>query len=86
MIGSEEFSQLAKLRESEVRLFQCFLDTRLMLCRPEDPNSLRADEEVLEMTPGGRLRRKKPQVRPKKVDPLHELFLPSDSTKTGVLI
>ena len=57
-----------------------------MLCRPEDPNALRVDEEVLELGPGGRLRRKQPRVRPKKVDPLHELFQPSDPTKIGGLV
>ena len=89
MIGSEDLSQLSKLarlRESEIRLFQCFLDTRLMQCRPEDPNTLRLDEEVLELGPGGRLRRKQPRGRHKMVDPLHELFHPTDPTTIGALV
>ena len=57
-----------------------------MQCRPEDPNTLRLDEEVLEVGPGGRLRRKQPRGRQKMVDPLHELFLPPDPTKIGALV
>ena len=85
LIGSGEFSELARLREEEVRLFQCFLDTRLMLCRPENPNPLRADEEVLELVPGGGHRRKQPSARVKPVDPLHQLFLPDDPRTVGGL-
>ena len=68
-----------------MRLFRCFLDTRLMLCRPENPNPLRADEEVLELVPGGGHRRKQPSARVKPVDPLHQLFLPDDPRTVGGL-
>lgn len=82
-IGADDFAELAKLREEEIRLFQCFLDTQLMVCRPENPNPLRADEEILELVPGGGHRRRKPKVKVKTVDPLYQLFVPDDSKQTG---
>ena len=54
-----------------------------MVCRPENPNPLRADEEVLELVPGGGHRRRKPKVKVKTVDPLYQLFVPDDPKQTG---
>ena len=82
LIGSEGFSQIAQLKEGEVRLFQCFLDTRRMICRPENPNPLREDEDVLELVAGGH-RRKKPRGKVKTVDPLYQIFVPNDPKQTG---
>ena len=83
LIGGEEFPQLAKLEEGEIRLFQCFLDTQLMTERPENPNPLRGDEIVLELAPGGGHRRRQPRGRTDTVDPLHQLFVPKDPKQTG---
>ena len=74
VIAAEEFKQLAKLQESEVRLFQCFLGTQPMVCRPEHPNTLRPNEEILELAPDGEFRRRQPQDRNEMVDPLYSLF------------
>ena len=84
LIGGENFVRVARLQEPEIRLFQCFLDTRLMISRPENPNPLRADEEVLELVPGGGHRRKRPRKNIKTVDPLHQLFLQDDHKHTGI--
>ena len=54
-----------------------------MLCQPEDPNALRIDENILELH-HGQVRRKQPQGKTKKVDPLHELFVSSDPNEIGV--
>ena len=35
-IKKEKFARQAKLRMQEIHLFQCFLDTRLMICQPEE--------------------------------------------------
>ena len=83
LIGTEQFYQLARLQEAEIRLFQCFLDTRQMICQPENPNPLREDEEVLELVPGGGHRRRRPHTRVKTEDPLHQLFVPNDPKQTG---
>lgn len=86
LVGTDDFSQVAKLREQEIRLFQCFLDTRLMISRPENPNPLREDEEVLELVPGGGHRRKKHRRNIKMMDPLHQLFLPEETQRIGMVI
>ena len=83
LIGSEGFSRVAQLKEAEVRLFQCFLDTRRMTSRPENPNPLREDEDVLELVAGGGHRRKKQRTKVKTEDPLHQLFVPNDPKQTG---
>ena len=82
-IGAADFAKLAQLTEKEIKLFQCFLDTRLMVCRPENPNPIRADEEILELVPGGGHRRQQLKVKVKTVDPLYQLFVPDDPKQTG---
>lgn len=83
LIGAEDFAKLANLKEAEIRLFQCFLDTQLMICQPENPNPLRADEDVLELVPGGGHRRRNLRGKVKTVDPLHQLFVLDDPKQTG---
>ena len=76
-------SEIAQLKEGEVRLFQCFLDTQRMICQPENPNPLREDEVILELIAGGGHRRKYPRTNVATVDPLHQLFVPNDPEQTG---
>ena len=58
--------------EGCIRLIQCFLNPQLMLCHPESPNPL----HVLELVPrGGHLTLER---RGKKVDPLYQLFMPTN--------
>ena len=54
-----------------------------MISRPENPNPLREDEDVLELVAGGRQRRKKPRAKVKTEDPLHQLFVSNDPKQTG---
>ena len=55
-----------------IRLIQCFLNPKLMLCHSESPNSLQEDHSVLELEREG-----------KKIDPLHQLFVQSEHKPIG---
>ena len=83
IIGEDSFCQLANLRVHEVRLFKSFLDTSNLISEPEEPDPLRHDQEVLELLPNGRHRRKSRATTSNMVDPLYELFLPPPSSPIG---
>ena len=83
IIGEDSFCKLANLSVHEVRLFKSFLDTSNIISVPEDPDPLRHDEEVLELLPNGRHRRKSRAAKSNMVDPLYELFLPPPSSPIG---
>ena len=70
--------------EGYIRLIQCFLNPQLMLCHPESPNPLREDTPVLELVAGGGHRTL--ERRGKKVDPLYQLFMPTNHQQIGELI
>ena len=55
-----------------IRLIQCFLNPKLMLCHSESPNPLQEDHCVLELEREG-----------KKIDPLHQLFVQSEHKPIG---
>ena len=66
--------------EGYIRLIQCFLHPSLMLERKESPNSL-TENEVLELGPDG-----KPRVIQRGgtlVDPIYQLFMPSNPDDIG---
>ena len=82
IIGGQEMAGYLK-EEGCIRLIQCFLIPALMLNRPESPNPLTGDQQVLELLPGGGHR---PLRRPGQVmeDPLFKLFVPDKGVKQGV--
>ena len=67
--------------EGYIRLIQCFLNPQLMLCHPESPNPLREDTPVLELVPG--VGHRTLERKGKKVDPLHQLFMPTSQQQMG---
>ena len=71
--------------EGYIRLIQCFLNPALMQNRPESPNPLTGDQQVLELLPGGGHR---PLRRPGQAmeDPLYKLFVPNKDVKQGRLV
>ena len=75
--------QLAPYLQEEgyIRLIRCFLNPKLLLSNPESPNPLQEDTPVLELVPGGGHRRI--ERRGKKIDPLHQLFMPSEHQQNG---
>ena len=70
--------------EGHIAIIQRFLNPDLMLTKPELPNPLREDEEVLVLEPGGRQARPK-QRKGKEEDPLIQLFRPSKQPSGGFL-
>ena len=69
--------------EGHIAIIQRFLNPDLMLTKPELPNPLREDEEVLVLQVGGRQAKPK-QRKGKAEDPLLELFRPSKSQPAGM--
>ena len=72
--------------EGYIRLIQCFLNPDLMLNRPESPNPLTGDQQVLELIPGGGARPIRTRGQQAKEDPLHKLFVCSEDEKQGIMI
>ena len=68
--------------EGYIRLIQCFLNPDLMLNRPESPNPLADDQQVLELVPGGGAKPIKRRGQTKE-DPLHSLFVFNEDEKQG---
>ena len=68
--------------EGYIRVIQCFLNPDLMLNRPESPNPLTGDEQVLELLPGGGHRTKRRGQATE--DPLHSLFVYPKDQKQGM--
>lgn len=81
IVGGQEMATSLK-EEGYIRLIQCFLNPALMLNRPESPNPLTGDQQVLELLPGGGHRplRRRGQAME---DPLYRLFVPSKDVKQG---
>ena len=79
-IGGDKLSRF--FEEGHIAIIQRFLNPELMLTNPELPNSLREDEEVLMLQPGGRQARPR-QKTGKPEDPLLELFRPSKAHTLG---
>ena len=71
--------------EGHIAIIQRFLNPDLMLTKPELPNPLREDEEVLVLQPGGRQAKPK-QRKGKEEDPLIQLFRPSKSQPSGAFL
>ena len=69
--------------EGYIRVIQCFLNPELMLNRPESPNPLTGDEQVLELLPGGGHRTKRRGQATE--DPLHSLFVYPEDQKQGIV-
>lgn len=69
--------------EGYIRLIQCFLNPDLMLNRPESPNPLTGDQQVLELIPGGGARPIQTRGQAKE-DPLRNLFVCSEDEKQGM--
>ena len=80
-IGGDKMSRF--LEEGHIAIIQRFLNPDLMLTKPELPNPLREDEEVLVLQVGGRQAKPK-QRKGKAEDPLLELFRPSKSQPAGM--
>ena len=55
-----------------IRLIQCFLNPKLMLCHSETPNSFQEDHSALGLEREG-----------KKTDPLHQLFMQREHKHIG---
>ena len=55
-----------------IRLTQCFLNPKLMLCHSKTPNRLQEDHSVLGLEREG-----------KKIDPLYLLFMQSERKQIG---
>ena len=68
--------------KGHLAIIQLFLNRDLMLSKPELPNTLREDEEVLVLQQGGRQARPK-QRKGKAEDPLLELFKPPKNQSLG---
>ena len=82
IIGGLEMAVFLK-EEGYIRLIQCFLNPALMLNRPESPNPLTGDQQVLELLPGGGhppMRRHGQAME----DPLYKLFVPDKDVKQGM--
>ena len=69
--------------EGYIRLIQCFLNPGLMLNRPESPNPLTGDQQVLELLPGGGHRPMRRNGQSME-DPLYKLFVPDKDVKQGM--
>lgn len=69
--------------EGYIRVIQCFLNPELMLNRPESPNPLTGDQQVLELVPGGGHRPIQRRGQAKE-DPLYSLFVPNEQQKEGI--
>ena len=67
-------NQLAPYLQEEgyIRLIQCFLNPKLMLCHSETPIPLQEDHSVLGLEREG-----------KTIDPLHQLFMQSEHKQIG---
>ena len=78
-IGGDKMSCF--FEKGHLALIQRFLNPDLMLSKPELPNPLREDEEVLVLQQGGRQALK--QRKGNKEDPLIELFRPSENQPLG---
>lgn len=72
------------MEEGYIRLIQAFLNPGLMVHRPEAPNPLREDEQVLELDPGGRHRPLQRSGVP-LADPLYLLFFPDNPQQQGMV-
>ena len=81
-IGGDKMSRFFS-EEGHIAIIQRFLNPDLMLTKPELPNPLREDEEVLVLQVGGRQAKPK-QRKGKAEDPLLELFRPSKSQPAGM--
>ena len=73
VIGNELAPYLGK--EGCVRLIQCFLNPKLMLCHPESPRAL------WELVHEGR--KPKLEREEKKIDFLYQLFTPNEHQQIG---
>ena len=82
IIGGQEMSQFLK-EEGYIRVIQCFLNPDLMLNRPESPNPLTGDQQVLELLPRGGHRPIQRRGQAME-DPLHNMFVRDDKDKEGM--
>ena len=71
--------------EGYIRLIQCFLHPKLMLERPEAPNSL-TEKQVMELGPDGRPHLLQREGAGPQVDPVYQLFMPERPEDTGVWV
>ena len=81
VIGGETFIKLANLTQAEIHLFQSFLKKKCMIKRPEHPNPLQPNENVLELLPGGGVQPKQSSSGSEPIDPLYNMFYEDCSGK-----